>query len=282
MDESEWLTSQDPAAMLSALTAKYVDVEREVHTEPSARKLRLFACACCRSVWHLLTDERSRRAVEVAERFADGQATEEELDIARQYGGEAYLDSPRRRPFSPEDAVGSCIDGPTMTTHLIADEYLPFTTQAALLRDIFGNPFRPVTLDYTCPMCRGGIMASTCVFCHGKPRRHPFLLWQEGLIPRLAEAAYRERQDDGTLCPNRLAILADALEEAGVTDEQCPACLALGYGFEPEWTTEIPLYWCGQCDERTRRLPNPLLAHLRSPGPHVRGCHVIDLLTGRS
>lgn len=275
MTESEWLTSQDPAAMLSALAAKYVDVEREVHTEPSARKLRLFACACCRSVWHLLTDERSRRAVEVAERFADGQATEEELDIARQYGGEAYLDSPRRRPFSPEDAVGSCIDGPTMTTHLIADEYLPFTTQAALLRDIFGNPFRPAyrwtnrPYEWTTSL--------------GKRPSLPkvWLSWHDGLIPRLAEAAYRERGrermcerckgsgsipyyigtdnmrsdpckpchgtgriDDGCLNPERLGILADALEEVGCQQEE-------------------------------------ILSHLHSPGPHVRGCHAVDLLTGR-
>jgi hypothetical protein len=44
--------------------------------------LRKFACRCVREVWHLLADERSRNAVEMAERHADGLATDDELAIA--------------------------------------------------------------------------------------------------------------------------------------------------------------------------------------------------------
>jgi hypothetical protein len=91
--------------------------------------------------------------------------------------------------------------------------------QAALLRDIFGNPFRPVTPDPA---------------------------WQTPQVVALAQAAYDQRElPAGTLDVARLAILADALGDAR----------------------------CDQAD---------LLAHLRGPGPHVRGCWVVDLILGKS
>jgi hypothetical protein len=66
-----------------------------------------------------------------------------------------------------------------------------------------------------------------------------------GNVSGLARAAYDERlMPGGELDPHRLAVLSDALEEAGASDE--------------------------------------LTAHLRSPGPHARGCHVVDLCLGLS
>ena len=71
------------------------------------------------------------------------------------------------------------------------------------------------------------------------------LNWNDRAIPRLAEAIYEKRRlPEGTLEPARLAVLADALEDAGCTD-------------------------------------GDLLTHLRGPGPHVRGCWVVDLLLGK-
>jgi hypothetical protein len=68
-------------------------------------------------------------------------------------------------------------------------------SQADLVRDIFGNPFRPVTISPA------------------------ILAWNDALVVRIAQAAYEERHlPEGTLDNTRLLILADALEEAGCTD----------------------------------------------------------------
>ena len=94
--------------------------------------------------------------------------------------------------------------------------------QCGLVRDILGNPFRP---------------APTA----GRAQ----LTWNEQVVIRLAQSAYDDRiLPGGILDPARLAILADALEEAGCTNAD-------------------------------------ILSHLRGPGPHVRGCWAVDLLLGK-
>jgi len=56
------------------------------------REIRLFAVFCARRVQHLMTDQRSLTALDVAERFANGLATEEELAVARGVAGAAARD----------------------------------------------------------------------------------------------------------------------------------------------------------------------------------------------
>lgn len=73
--EQAWDECQDPEWMLWVL-----DYSKHEHTE---RELRLIAVEFARMVQHLMKDERSIRALEVAERYANGQATEEELANAR-------------------------------------------------------------------------------------------------------------------------------------------------------------------------------------------------------
>jgi hypothetical protein len=82
----------------------------------------------------------------------------------------------------------------------------------------------------------------------GNPFRRPTVdrFWLSGTVLRLAQAAYEDRfLPSGHLDPARLAVLSDAQEEVGCTDAE-------------------------------------VLAHLRSAGPHVRGCRAVDLLLGRS
>src|SRR5207248_10447105 len=71
MTEAEWLACADPRAMLKFLGAV------------SERKQRLLACACVRRVWHMLPNARSRKAVEIGERLADGLITAEKLKAVR-------------------------------------------------------------------------------------------------------------------------------------------------------------------------------------------------------
>ena len=60
------------------------------------KTLRLFACWCVRQIWHLLTDERSRNAVEVSERFSNGEASAKELATARDAAWDAARDAQRK------------------------------------------------------------------------------------------------------------------------------------------------------------------------------------------
>jgi hypothetical protein len=270
MTESDWLASNDPAAMMRWLTTPFS--ERPIaHPQlpVSDRKLRLFACACCRQVWHLLTDERSRKAVEVAEWFADGGSGDHRIcpvfpDLVMTDWGycqhafrEGALVDRGSQPFAAELAYkcAGAIEG------LIANNGLPrwfsvstkfAVQQAAMLRDIFGNPWRPV--DFMLIPYAGN--------CQKVETVH-----------RIAQAIY-----DGRLF-DHMPILADALEDAGCdnadvlahcrNEERCDDCL--GNGFQHSSPHYRQAFQCDHCAS-TGWIP------LR--GPHVRGCWVLDLLLG--
>jgi hypothetical protein len=227
MTEHEWREATDPQKLLTFLRNA---------GKASERKLRLFAVACCRRVWSLLTDERSRQAVEVAEKYADGGVAAKELDHALSLallhahsllgrGGpacDAAYAAARCAVVFAADAVGAA----QYTAWAIGQKARPVVrlpeqaSQAVILRDIYSNPFHPLP-----------------------PLDPAVLTWNGGAVAQLALAAYNERSmPSGHLDPARLVVLADALEEAGA--------------------------------------PAALLEHLRSPGPHVRGCFALDLVLG--
>jgi hypothetical protein len=126
--EAEWLACTDPLPMLEHLRG----VERA-----SDRKLRLFAVACARRLGER-NHPLARLAVDVAERFADGQASAAELRAAR-----------RACTHADESAAWyAAISQPAIAARnaaLSARAASPgeSAAQAALLRDIIGNPFQP-------------------------------------------------------------------------------------------------------------------------------------------
>jgi hypothetical protein len=243
MTAAEWDACDDPTLMLRFLDDK-----------ASGRKVRLAACACVRRMWRLLADARLRCAVEVTERFADGEATPEELDAARWDAARADYDvgigvgtpMPFAEEMAAEWAARAALAVVRSDAELAEASWQSYAAtavaaeaggafavdeagggafavadrgerkaQVALLRDVFGNPFRPIALDAS------------------------WLAWNDGAIGKLARSIYDERAFSG------LPLLADALEDAGCTDAD-------------------------------------ILTHCREQGEHVRGCWAVDLLIGKS
>jgi hypothetical protein len=171
MTETEWLGCTDPASML-----------KSVRHRSSNRKLRLFACACCFRFRHLIVTE-AQQALEVAERYAEGLATPDERKKTRELAFHAaWVGDPgtahRRGPAKAcvcdalarsayDAAVGALFrsqgigllsktDWPSSAIDLeeglgrIVDwssgEQEQAVFHAELLRDVFGNPFRPVSV----------------------------------------------------------------------------------------------------------------------------------------
>src|SRR5947209_7865163 len=75
MTEAEWLNCDDPARLLDFLAVNHSD-------RAWGRRTHLFACGCLRRAWHLLPDGPFRQAALAVGRYADGQATEAEVEAA--------------------------------------------------------------------------------------------------------------------------------------------------------------------------------------------------------
>src|SRR5262249_29328262 len=102
-----------------------------------ARKARLLCCASARRLWNHLQD-LSRKAVDVAELFADGMATEAALRSARSKAGGPLIGGLSLKAEAARVAYIAAhppLDMPRLPSlHLVPAE---------LVRHLIGNPFRP-------------------------------------------------------------------------------------------------------------------------------------------
>jgi hypothetical protein len=204
MTEAEWLTATDPTPMLESLLGR-----------TSSRKGQLFVCAYMRERWQQPNEPAIAHAVSVAERWADGSISDAEVkanyEALMQALGEIAAARPRDHavvtPFlhahlcthpDPLGVLVSMRPPDTVVARLRSLRYraghwlrggTPFAELwpagkpwGSIIRDIFGNPFRPVSVDPA---------------------------WLTSTVVALANNIYAERAFD------RMPILADALQDAG-------------------------------------------------------------------
>jgi hypothetical protein len=253
--EREWERCESPERMLDFLAGR-----------ASARKLRLFGVAWCRSLSPRLAAEGSRHAVEVAERFADGRAGPDELAAC---AGAAFAVAAAAVAEAAAADRAACSagalqeaypewDGPTGPYRRAEATYHAALAAVAVSAAVDGSAAAgaaagaaplPFAQTYQRSM-QGSAQASLLRDLFNPFRPVPvdpaWLAWRGGAIPSLAQAVYEGRAlPSGHLDAARLAVLADLLEEAGCADAE-------------------------------------LLGHLRGPGPHVRGCFAIDALLGKA
>jgi hypothetical protein len=224
MTEEEWMAC-DPDEMYFRAVARL---------KSSVRKKDLFCLACARLIWDMLEDDARKPFRWLEEHVGERERPRSTGHVRELFEGAAQslYDAHHRREGGASGAA----------THVaydfwagwysyafpnLCEDYAvfrdvlgerPHDLLVSIIRDLFGNPFRPVSFDPG---------------------------WLTPTVVNLARAAYEERIiPSGELDIERLAVLSDALEEAGCDNED-------------------------------------ILNHLRSPGPHVRGCWALDLVLGK-
>lgn len=215
MTEKEWLKCAGTMKMLRFLWGK-----------TSQRKIRLLAVGCCRQIWKNLTLKAVRQAVDTAEKYADDGASGQELtevhrravvavtgtmyrNVVKMAGDPNWQIKISQMSFAVNAAHPEPF--PIKLLNLLGRDEALKARSPVLVRCVCGNPFRKIKL------------------------KRP---WLTPTVSSLAQAIYDDRAFD------RLAILADALEEVG----------------------------CDNAD---------ILAHCRKPGEHVAGCWVVDALLSK-
>lgn len=243
MTEAEWLTCDTPTLLLA-----------HVRGTLSQRKDRLLAAALCSVIRDFILDERLRRAIEVAEKFADAEASTDELAAAYEKvvaaGREQrWFNQAEGREWDDAqtmaaDAVSYCAvpDSSFLTVRTShaadtatygAEPDCSYLSMSSAQRALSAAAYRN-TLDTDTPLFLRFVRDVA-----GNPFRRSSMPSPMLNVTRLARAIYAKRAFD------RLPILADTLEDSGCIDQG-------------------------------------ILEHLRDSGPHVRGCWALDMVLGKA
>jgi hypothetical protein len=176
MTAEQWDSTPDPRILLEVL-----------HGRATERKLRLFACACCRqpSLFDWMTPSDAA-ALEVAERFADGEASLDQLRAAAK-----AADSLGPIRCCDEAAAAAVRQWVAWVRMRAAWDRSCLGLGVTLVRCLFANPLRPA------PALSAGLLG-----------------WHGGLLVSTAQRMYETRDF------SELPVLADMLEDAGCTDAQ--------------------------------------------------------------
>ena len=243
MTEAEWLACTNPRPMLEF-----------VRQRASARKVRLFAVACCRRVWASLEHEEFRDAVRKAESFADGIADRAEMLQAHEKARPIFVTLHGKDngpcatlttsgfPSPPKSIwvrIADALDPPWWEDEMDKGDplgpALVASEQAARAAgDLLGQkpvPDAPARIAEA----REQTDLVRCLFGNPFRPRPASADWLTHDVRALAEGIYMERDFD------RMPLLADVLEGAGCTNTD-------------------------------------LIGHCRSGGEHARGCWSVDLL----
>lgn len=245
MNEMEWSNNAQPIDKLTSIRPTAND-----------RKLLLYAIVCCRSIWHLYEDERCRRAVQVAQAFVEDDLPRSELVAASDAVREAFR-------IADEDLrhIAKRIDG-----RFSRDSYGPW--RRARLRHVLaqtamhfdGDAFHAAHWASTYARKAAGDVSWASVFPM-TPEREPEGCAQDCYLRDIFGNPYRPAKVQVHWRTRDVVALAQAIYD--------------GWDFDrmPELARDLEAVGCGNVT---------ILNHCRGPGPHVRGCWVVDMCLSKT
>lgn len=212
------------------------------------RRQQLFACACVRRVLHLVDGDGFAEAVEVVENHADGAASTAALHQADVRLRKDGVLLPRYEArWHARSAVAFLAPFSAQKNVRVEVEVVRAVMEAVAHGPVWASAPISRRLE-VCTALRAGEAAQLADLVRDLFPFRPVPsdpAWLTPAVVSLAHAAYDERRmPSGEMDKGRLWVLSDALEEAGAE--------------------------------------SAVLDHLRGPGPHWRGCRVVDALMGRS